>query len=218
MGQRREPRQEIRLPVRIFGTDANGKVFSENVFTVNVSREGVKLSGVQSQINLNEIIGMTYGQNKGRFSVKWVGKPGSPEAGQIGLLSTTPQKSMWDLPLPAPAIDSYGRSTKATDRREHPRMKCTSSVELHPDGVMSPIWGKALDLSMGGCFVEMQIPLKQGTKLKVGLWVKEQKLWVRGRVASSQPGFGIGIQFAEMSREDAEILRQFLRSISQVPI
>jgi hypothetical protein len=36
MGQRREARKEVRLPVRIFGTDAAGRTFSENVFTVDV--------------------------------------------------------------------------------------------------------------------------------------------------------------------------------------
>ena len=50
MGQRREPRKELKVPVRIFGTDVNGKTFSENLFTVNVSREGAKLEGVRPPI------------------------------------------------------------------------------------------------------------------------------------------------------------------------
>jgi hypothetical protein len=44
MGKRREPRKEI-LPVRIFGTDGSGQIFSEKVVTVNVSRQGIELSG-----------------------------------------------------------------------------------------------------------------------------------------------------------------------------
>jgi len=35
MGKRREPRTPIELPVRIFGTDDSGKIFSENVTTMD---------------------------------------------------------------------------------------------------------------------------------------------------------------------------------------
>jgi hypothetical protein len=216
MGQRREPRKEVKLPVRIFGTDANGKTFSENVFTVNVSREGAKLTGLQAQVKANEIIGMVYGQSKGRFCVKWAGQPGTPFEGQIGLQNVAPEKSIWDFPLPAPGIDEYGRHSKGTERRKHPRLKCTNSVELHAQGEGAPIWGKAVELSLGGCFIEMPMPLKEGTKLKVGLWIKETKLWAMARVVGSRPGFGIGIRFTEISEEDLERLKQFLQSITRI--
>jgi hypothetical protein len=64
-----------------------------------------------------------------------------------------------------------------------------NSAELHAEGQTAP-WGKATDLSAVGCFVEMPIPLKQGTLLKVGLWIQKDKLWLNGKVASSRPGFG----------------------------
>ncbi len=217
MGQRREPRTEVRLPVRIFGTDANGRAFSESVFTLDVSREGARLGGVQAQIKIGEIVGLTHGQNKGRFSVKWIGQPGSPPQGQLGLQNISPQKPLWDLNLPAAGLDSFGRQSKGAERRKHPRMKSMNSVELHPDDQSAPIWGKAVDLSLGGCFVEMPIPLKAGTPLKVGLWIKEHKIWLNGKVVNSRPGFGIGIQFAEISREDTERLQEFLSSITRLP-
>jgi hypothetical protein len=218
MGQRREPRKEIRLPVRIFGTDASGKAFSENVFTVNVSREGAKLSGVRSQVKVGETIGLASGNNKGRFCVKWVGQPGTPTMDQIGLQNLAPDKPIWDTPLPPAGIDEYGRQAKSTERRKHPRLKCLNSVELHVQGQTAPIWGKAIDLSLGGCFVEMPIPLKEGAKLKIGLWIEQSKLWANAKVASSRPGFGIGVQFLEIPPEDQERLRQFLKSIARMPI
>src|SRR2546422_7640779 len=83
MAKRREPRVELQLPIRVFGTDINGKAFSEKIVTIDVSRRGVKLSKVQAQIKVGETIGMTYGQTKGRFVVRWVGAIGTPRAGQI---------------------------------------------------------------------------------------------------------------------------------------
>src|SRR5580693_6710746 len=75
MGKRREPRKDIRVAVRIFGTDRGGQLFSEKVFTVNVSQQGVELSGVQAQPNVDEIVGITHGVTKAHFRVKWVGQP-----------------------------------------------------------------------------------------------------------------------------------------------
>ncbi|HVO79176.1 MAG TPA: PilZ domain-containing protein [Terriglobales bacterium] len=218
MGQRREPRKEITVPVRIFGTDAHGHPFSENVSTRNVSREGANITGIKAEIKVGEIIGLTYGKNKGRFCVKWVGQPGTPQAGRIGMLNLSPEKSLWDFPLPSPSFDEFGRQAMGVERRKHTRLKCVNSVELQPGGATAPIWGKAVDLSIGGCFVEMPIPLPVGTKLKLGLWINEVKLWATATVVNSRPGFGIGIQFTEISAEDTERLKKFLQSMTRIPL
>jgi hypothetical protein len=215
MGKRREPRTEVALPVRIFGTDAEGHVFSESVVTVDVSRSGAKLKGVRPRIKPGEIIGITHGTTKSRFQVTWVGQPGTPRENQIGVINITPEKSIWDLPLPAPAVDNYRQQT-ASERREHPRLQCVNSVQLQPDGEGAPIWGKASDLSDGGCFVGMPVPLAIGTKLKISMWLNETKLTLKGKVVNSRPGFGIGVQFIELKEPEAAQLRQFLKSITKV--
>jgi hypothetical protein len=218
MAKRHEPRVELQLPIRVFGTDIHGKAFSENIVTVDVSRRGAKLSKVQTQIKVGETIGMTNGQTKGRFIVRWVGAPGTPRAGQIGIEYTSPEKPFWSVPLPEDGVDNFGYQSSSKDRRRHVRVKSVNSVELNPEGDSSRIWGKATDLSLGGCFVEMPIPLKQGTTVKMALWLKETKLWVTARVVSSRPGFGIGLQFSEMPAEDSDRLKQFLQSLSRLPV
>jgi hypothetical protein len=218
VGQRREPRKNVKVSVRIFGTDAEGRPFSESVSTFNVSREGVGVSGVTAQVKVGEIVGLAYGKNKGRFAVKWAGQFGSPQAGRVGLASLSPDKPLWDFPLPSPSFDEFGRQAMGAERRKHTRLKCVNSVELHPGTATAPIWGKATDLSLGGCFVEMPIPLPVGTKVKLGLWIKETKLWAAGKVVNSRPGFGIGIQFSEISPEEAEQLKQFLQGMTRLPM
>ncbi len=123
MAKRREPRVELQLPIRVFGTDINGKAFSEKIVTIDVSRRGVKLSRVQAQIKVGETIGMTYGQTKGRFIVRWVGAPGTPRAEQIGIEYASPEKPFWSVPLPEPTTDNFGRQTGDKDRRRHLRIK-----------------------------------------------------------------------------------------------
>jgi c-di-GMP-binding flagellar brake protein YcgR len=145
------------------------------------------------------------------------------------LVNVTKDKSIWDAPLAPKGPDSYaepepvGDRRKApdrrqvSDRRDNARLKCEISVQLQPSGQSAPIWGKAVDISNGGCFIEMPIPLQKGTKLSIGIWIKENKLQANGRVVNSRPGFGIGVQFTEMSDTDTAQLKSFLKSITQIP-
>jgi hypothetical protein len=214
MGKRREPRKEIKVPVRIFGTDSGGQIFSEKVFTANVSQQGVLLTGVQAQLNPDEIIGLTYGQAKGHFRVKWVGPPGTPKAGQLGLLNLAPEKAFWDFPLPPPSFDGSVRD--AHDRRASPRLKSTNSAEVYPSGEPTPMRTRTADLSLGGCFLEMPNPLPKGTHIRIALWVKESKIWANAEVVTSTPGFGIGVKFTELTQQDRNHLKEFLGSMIRI--
>jgi len=216
MGKRREPRKEIRVPVRIFGTDAGGQIFSEKVFTVNVSRYGAELNEVKAQLNVDEIVGLTYGTTKGHFRVKWVGEAGTPKAGHMGLLNLSPDKPLWDFPLPPPGIDTGFAVRSGPDRRQHPRVRSANSVEVYADSQSAPIRARTVDLSLGGCFIDMPNPLAKGREVKIALWIRDTKLWAKAWVVSSTPGFGIGIQFTEMSEQEKSMLRQYLASLSRL--
>lgn len=211
MGKRREPRKEVQTPVRLFGTDSSGQVFSVKAVTVNVSQQGVELSGVDRQLNIDEIVGLTYGKNRVHFRVKWVGQAGTPRAGHVGLLNIAPEKPLWDFVLPSPVADAYKPGT--VQQRRHARLKCRNSVELHtPEG--ASFWATISDLSIGGCHVEMAIPVRAGTTVKAGIWIGEIKIWAECEVVYSTPGFGIGVRFTSISEADLDRLRQFLTSIT----
>src|SRR5262249_10518332 len=149
-------RHAIRLPIRIFGTDADGQMFSENVFSFDISNQGARLDGVKTRLKQGEIIGVSQGKNKGRFAVQWIGQEGTTMAGQIGLLSATPDKNIWDTPLPATGVDIYNEQQgglspdrrnadrRRGERRETARLKCVISVQILPEGQTAPIWGKAV--------------------------------------------------------------------------
>lgn len=211
MGRRREPRKEIQVPVRIFGTDSSGHTFSIKSVTVNVSQQGIELSGVESRLNVDEIIGLSYGNNRVHFRVKWVGQPGTPKAGHVGLLNVSPDKPLWDFPLPPPIPDNH--QFKAAQQRKYPRFKCHNSMEIHTQAGAS-FWATLADMSLGGCYVEMAIPLLPGDKVKVGIWVGEIKVWADCEVAYSTPGCGVGLRFVRISESDLERIRQFLAPLA----
>ena len=210
MGKRREPRKAVALPVRIFGTDSNGRIFSETVTALDISQTGARLGGVHASMKVDEIIGVSYGKNKVHFRVKWIGARGQASEGQVGLQNLSPQKLFWDVPLPHSIVDHF---RPAVDRRRSPRIKCSLSVELHRDGE-PVIWGKASDISLGGCFVEMAIPLKTETQLTIAIWLGQTKLRLPAQVASTSPGFGIGIRFNSVSAEATAFLEQHLLTMA----
>ncbi len=213
MVTRREPRKDIRVPVRIFGTDASGKAFNENVYTVNVSRSGAMVIEVKTQLKIGETIGIVYGQTKGRYQVRWVGSPNGPGANLAGLESVKTEDVIWDFPLPEPGSDDTVRARTVNERRQHPRRRCSLSVELHPATQENRIWGRVADVSLGGCFVEMSSPLKEGTQLRLALWIQEKKIWALGKVAGVRLGAGVGIQFLEMKDEDRDQLKRYVDTL-----
>lgn len=211
MGKRSEPRKEVQVPVRIFGTDSSGAVFSQKAITCNISRSGAELAGVNAQLAVDEIIGLTYGPNRVHFRVKWVGAAGTPKAGHIGLLNISLGKPLWDFPLSTPGTDLY--EPGFTERRRSPRYRCQNSIEIHIHNGAS-FWGTTADLSLGGCYAEMAIPLEVGTKLRVAIWFGQTKAWAEGEVAHRTPGFGVGIRFTQIADPDLNVIRQFLAALA----
>ncbi len=211
MGRRSEPRKDVQVPVRIFGTDKTGAVFSQKAITINVSRNGVELAGVQSELALDEIIGLSYGNNRVHFRVKWVGAPGTPKAGRVGMLNISAGKPLWDFPLDASCPDPY--QPGETERRKHPRYRCQLSAEIHVHNGPS-FWGNLADLSLGGCYVEMPIPLETGAKLKMALWFGQERAWAEGEVAHRTPGFGVGIRFTQIADADRNRIGAYLDSLA----
>jgi PilZ domain len=211
MGRRSQPRKQIAVPVRIFGTDVRGQVFSEKALTVNVGHNGTELAEVRPELALDEIVGLTYGKNRVHFRVKWIGRPGTPKAGHIGLLNINPEKPLWDFPLSATSDDAFEPGNM--ELRTNPRFRCQNSIEVHVNGGAS-FWGTVADLSLSGCYVEMPIPLEPGTKLKVAIWFGQSKAWAQAQVAHRTPGLGIGLNFLEISDADRDQIRSFLANLS----
>jgi hypothetical protein len=107
-----------------------------------------------------------------------------------------------------------------SDRRRHPRIKCFVAVELRVDETPAPIWGNLSNTSVGGCLVETAQPVKPGSKVEIGLWVPNGKIWVKGFalsgvVSRNGPANGIRVNFAGMAPAERDSLREFLKFVQQ---
>src|SRR6266581_1750004 len=70
--RRREVRIAARLSVCIWGVDAEGNKFEQNVTATNVSGNGALLIGVESKTRFGDLIGIAHKGAKARFRIVWI--------------------------------------------------------------------------------------------------------------------------------------------------
>jgi len=130
-----------------------------------------------------------------------------------------------ELPAPEPVEETETppfdlfTPQDGSDRRRYHRIKCFVAVEIHVEGVETPIWGNLANVSRGGCLVETASPVPPGKALEIGLWVASGKIWVKGvilnGVATRTASYGVRVQFSEAELAEKEHLREFLKFVDQ---
>src|SRR6201993_2385799 len=85
MDRRRETRVETALPVRIWGVDCYSRPFMQLATVRNISSMGAVIQNVRSKVKPGEILDVQYDGQKAQFRVIWAGRPGTLEAGEVGL-------------------------------------------------------------------------------------------------------------------------------------
>jgi len=135
-----------------------------------------------------------------------------------------PAPSPRPVPTPASATPPFEPDlftpNWGSDRRRHPRMKCFVAVELRVDDTPTPIWGNLSNTSVGGCLVETATPIKPGSKVEIGLWLPNDKIWVKGfalsgTITRNGPANGVRIRFNGMAPAERDNLRQFLKFVQE---
>ena len=136
--------------------------------------------------------------------------------------ATAPQPQ--PVPTPASATPPFEPDlfspSWASDRRRHPRIKCFVAVELRVDETLAPIWGNLSNTSASGCLIETATPVKAGSKVEIGLWVPNGKIWVKGFalsgvVSRNGPANGVRVHFEGMVPTERDSLRQFLKFVQE---
>jgi hypothetical protein len=128
---------------------------------------------------------------------------------------------------PATAITTTGGSqTAATspawkERRQSARLRCSGSVEFRADGNDARMWGTLTDVSLHGCYVEMNTTFPVGTKVNLVLKSFGIRIQAPGTVRATYPFLGMGICFAEIVPAQQLQLNRLIAALaghSAVPI
>ena|ERR1700686_5424599 len=100
------------------------------------------------------------------------------------------------------------------ERRDQERIKVKIPVELHFEDNDTPYRCSTADLSLVGCYIETMFPFPVDTPVELKLQANNLLL-ILGKIVTSDPQVGNGIQFVKMLPEDLEELGSFLEVIQK---
>ncbi len=209
----REPRFPIQFEVRIWGTDAGGKAFSQVARTVDVGKMGARITGITNAIRSGDIIGVQHGAQKARFRVVWAGTPDGAPGADAGLECLDIGRCLWPDMLP-PTPSKETRPWPEEERRLHPRYHCDGVVYMNRPGDTFKSAAKVTDLSLGGCYAETMSPLPVGTELELMLRVNQLEANARGVVRTAHLHMGNGIEFTYTGDEDFSQIERMVKLLS----
>ncbi len=183
--------------VSIFGTDRDGKPFSQSARAFGMSGFEVTLEGLRITLKVNDIVGIRHAGQKARFRVLWVGAAGTPRQGQVGLQAVDVDKDIWNIGSDKSAVPRKP-SFAGRERRRYPRVPCQGIVKFRCEGSTIPNSGKLQVLSEGGCYIETLSTAPRFSHLDLTVDAEGLELRAAGVVRDSQAGSGMGIAFREM--------------------
>lgn len=101
-----------------------------------------------------------------------------------------------DLNLGITPADANSLAWK--DLRQSPRIRCSGSAEFRIEGSDEHLWGTLTDISLHGCYVEVNSRFPVGTTVYLVLKSLGARIQTRGTVRTSFPSIGMGISFSEI--------------------
>src|SRR5450432_191192 len=104
------------------------------------------------------------------------------------------------------------QSSGVKELRRSQRVKCCLPAELHVEGSEAPVMGTVVNVSTGGCFVESGAFVSMGAHVQLTVW-DGQNVTVKGRVVRARPGAGWAIDFADMTKESREQIRNLVQTV-----
>jgi len=83
---RRSARVNVRIPVWLSGTYADGKKFTENTYIVTISKYGARVKTEQPlKVGMQVKVEPHRRHQAGLFKVVWMGQPGTAREGEAGI-------------------------------------------------------------------------------------------------------------------------------------
>ncbi len=103
------------------------------------------------------------------------------------------------------------------DRRRNPRFSCAGQVKLiclPSDGKFLP--GKIHDLSLGGCRLDLKVPLNSGSRTELLVRINEASFRALGVVKAHHGGSVVGIEFVQLSSGGKELLSDVIHELEML--
>ena len=226
MGQRVQPRVKGILPVRVWGTDSEGKPFAEHVCTIDISNKGASVACVRASVSKDDTLGLQYRNRQARFRVAWVAPSPTGQGNNIGLECMQPAKELWPVATPTEGADNYipaeGRLRQERpvreDRRTQTRYPVSGAAYVKSLDGTGGRWTKLEDLSLTGCYLHTADPAEVGRSLALLVKIADHEFEAVGIVRSTYPGIAMGLEFTFLSNTDRGTLRSAIARLKEMDV
>jgi len=111
-------------------------------------------------------------------------------------------------------VPAAAKSVAWKERRQSPRLRCSGSAEFRTEASDVRIWGTVTDVSLHGCYVEMNTTFPVGTKVDLVLKSFGIRIETPGEVRVSYPFLGMGICFADTQPVQQLHLKDLLTALA----
>jgi hypothetical protein len=227
MSKRREKRSHLAVPVRLKGAQRASTSEAETACTLDVTPRGARLQST-AKLGVGDVIWVERGTRRGRFKVAWVGAPGTPKSGQIGI-ECIEAKFSWSTDLRTQKDEPYEENATIVaellpDESDVPRSKENKALLRHPrpgdvdvrseSGRKLVINGKLKDISGRGCYVVTRGPFPVKTSVLLTLRTEGLTLETPGTVRTSDDG-GMWIDFVGLPNQDRLALQHFIENLPE---
>jgi hypothetical protein len=221
MGNRREQRTRIAIPVKVHTRDEKGKPVLEAACTMDIAPRGARLTGVHCVKHVGEVLCIERGKSKAFYRVQWIGKREDGRESQVGLHCIEPGAAIWGVDVLPGEDERYSavKSASAEERRKHARYNVEGSVQIFKDGNSTDAqYGELANVSTIGCYIRMGAPLPTGNKIRMRMKIPryETEFNVRGLIKNSDKAIGMWVEFTEIANQDAPILEKLLKKLETV--
>ena len=98
----------------------------------------------------------------------------------------------------------------AGNRRIQSRLSCRMGAEVYALGSKVPQHCNLIDISPGGCYVEMISPFPPGTTIDIIVRTENIKTRLKGKVRSAHMGYGMGVEFSLNGPDDKVQVKKLL--------
>jgi len=115
----------------------------------------------------------------------------------------------------SPEIAARCKAERRIEERRHSvRFSCTGTVRIWEQGQELAIDARLNEISLGGCYLEIMSPLRNGACVRLEMAVNQRNISVEGVVRNSLPNFGMGIEFMKISAGEAQKLQRVVAELS----
>ncbi|HEY1272866.1 MAG TPA: PilZ domain-containing protein [Terriglobales bacterium] len=122
-------------------------------------------------------------------------------------------------PPASPVSSTYGSpEPPVSERRRHPRYRCSGSAQLRKKTSTVHTWGTFTDISLGGCYIEMQATFPPDTEMELVLELNGARVEMQAVVRVTYPFLGMGLAFTGISDPERVHLEEMIATLAAPPI